>query len=80
MKTVKDLITELMEYDPEAPVFMKSDPEGNSTHAFDEASLVPFHESPHYGFQEFDPDDYEPEYGDIKAVVLWPGYGAQFDE
>lgn len=83
MKTVKDLITELMGFNPDAPVFMKSDPEGNSTHAVgDLGRFVGFHGP--YGIQEYDAEELDVEAPDdpafVSAVVIWPGYGATFDE
>jgi hypothetical protein len=81
--TVDELIAELQKFPGKLPVFMKSDPEGNSTHAVgDLGRFVGFHGP--YGIQEYDAEELDVEAPDdpafVSAVVIWPGYGESFDE
>jgi hypothetical protein len=81
--TVKELIAALMEFPPNAPVFMKSDPEGNSTYAVgDLGTFVGFRG--YSGIQEYNAEELDSESCEdqdfVSAVTIWPGYGESFDE
>lgn len=81
--TVDELIAELQKFPGSLPVFMKSDPEGNSTHAVgDLGTFVGFRG--YHGIQEYDADELDSEACEdqdfVSAVTIWPGYGESFDE